>query len=424
MASLERVASHRAASCSHVISPVRVGRWQSVVHVSRADWRVARPSRANSVLVSAAAADAPQQGAPIPSDTPYVPTAHPSIDEDKVVTSFIAETLLPTRHGKFRLRGYKHSTDGGATFTEPTAIVSGKVEGQEDVAVRVHDACFTSEVLGSLKCDCAEQLELALQMIQGAPPGIVIYLQQEGRGIGLANKIAAYSLQEQGLDTVDANRALGLPDDCREYTSVRNMLQDMGVKSIRLITNNPRKINTLTKLGIQVNGRIPCLVAAGAYNQGYLEAKRDRMAHMLPEEESLGSSLDGAEQPPLLRPNGVAAAAAPAAAEGELNGDFCFWDHSGEPTQERDRPGQVAHNGRASRGGRRGSGSTTIGGSSTGSSSGSGNGAMPTLQGPPAARRAQPARQRPREAVAVRSMADDASGAGSSSGGAAAARDA
>ncbi|PNW78519.1 hypothetical protein CHLRE_09g393900v5 [Chlamydomonas reinhardtii] len=326
MASLERVASHRAASCSQIISPVRFGRWQSVVHVSRLDRRVALPSR---VLVSAAAADVPQQGAPITSSTPYVPTAHQSIDEDNVLTSFIAETLLPTRHGKFRLRGYKHSTDGGATFTEPTAIVSGKVEGQEDVAVRVHDACFTSEVLGSLKCDCAEQLELALRMIQGAPPGIVIYLQQEGRGIGLANKIAAYSLQEQGLDTVDANRALGLPDDCREYTSVRNMLQDMGVKSIRLITNNPRKINTLTKLGIQVNGRIPCLVAAGAYNQGYLEAKRDRMAHMLPEEEALGSSLGGPEPAAAAaqRPNGAGVEA------GELNGDFCFWDHSGEPTQ-------------------------------------------------------------------------------------------
>ncbi|KXZ50120.1 hypothetical protein GPECTOR_18g94 [Gonium pectorale] len=175
------------------------------------------------------------------------------------------------------------------------------------VALRVHDACFTSEVLGSLKCDCAEQLELALNMIQKEPPGIVIYLQQEGRGIGLANKIAAYSLQEQGLDTVDANRALGLPDDCREYTSVRNMLLELGVKSIRLITNNPRKINVLTKLGIQVTGRIPCLVEAGAYNQGYLEAKRDRMAHMLPEGEA-GSG-------------------------DELNGDFCFWDHDGEPTQ-------------------------------------------------------------------------------------------
>lgn len=242
-----------------------------------------------------------------------------------MVTRFIAETLLPTRHGNFRLRGYKHSIDGGVTFTEPTAIVSGKVEGQENVAVRVHDACFTSEVLGSLKCDCAEQLELALQMIQNQPPGIVIYLQQEGRGIGLANKIAAYSLQEQGLDTVDANRALGLPDDCREYTSVRNMLRQMGVKSIRLITNNPRKINVLTKLGIEVTGRIPCLVAAGKYNQGYLEAKRDRMAHMLHDGAGAASGDEDGRRPREGRVQ--------VPEEEELNGQFCFWDHEGEPAQ-------------------------------------------------------------------------------------------
>ncbi|EFJ51564.1 hypothetical protein VOLCADRAFT_116428, partial [Volvox carteri f. nagariensis] len=265
------------------------------------------------------------QPAFLPKITPYVPTGNVSVDEDQVITTFIAETLLPTRHGKFRLRGYKHSIDGGVTFTEPTAIIAGRVEGQENVPLRVHDACFTSEVLGSLKCDCAEQLELALQTVQKDPPGLVIYLQQEGRGIGLANKIAAYSLQEQGLDTVDANRALGLPDDCREYSSVRNMLADLGIKSIRLITNNPRKINVLTKLGINVTGRIPCLVAAGKYNQGYLEAKRDRMAHMLAGGESEGSGAD--------EPIAMAGAGGGLTEDGELNGDFCFWDHDGEPTQ-------------------------------------------------------------------------------------------
>jgi GTP cyclohydrolase II len=131
----------------------------------------------------------------------------------------------------------------------------------------VHDACFTSEVLGSLKCDCAEQLQLAMEYIHANSPGIVIYLWQEGRGIGLANKIAAYKLQEQGLDTVDANRALGLPDDSREYTSVRNILKELGVKSVRLMTNNPRKINVLTDLGVKVSGRIPCQVQAGAHNK-------------------------------------------------------------------------------------------------------------------------------------------------------------
>ncbi|WIA09928.1 hypothetical protein OEZ85_010142 [Tetradesmus obliquus] len=218
------------------------------------------------------------------------------IREDLVKTRFIAETLLPTRHGNFRLRGYKHSLDGGITFTEPTAIICGEVEGRSDVPVRVHDACFTSEVLGSLKCDCAEQLELALKFIQAQGVGMVIYLQQEGRGIGLANKIAAYALQEQGLDTVDANRALGLPDDCREYTSVRNILRDLGVRSVQLMTNNPRKLGVLGQLGVAISGRIPCQVQAGEHNQGYLSAKRERMDHL-------------------------------------LDGSWCYWNHDGEPSQ-------------------------------------------------------------------------------------------
>jgi GTP cyclohydrolase II len=170
------------------------------------------------------------------------------------------------------------------------------------VVVRVHDACFTSEVLGSLKCDCREQLQLALDYIQDKPPGMVIYLQQEGRGIGLANKIAAYSLQEQGLDTVDANRALGLPDDCREYSAVGHILQELGVKSIRLMTNNPRKINELAALGINVVDRVPCIVKSQKYNKGYLSAKQKRMKHILVDEE-----------------------------EEELEGQYCFWDHDGEP---------------------------------------------------------------------------------------------
>ncbi|GIL68484.1 hypothetical protein Vafri_21753 [Volvox africanus] len=326
MAMHERIYSHKAASCSQIPSNCQVARLLAhSFRVSRPQ-RGALPRRDLILAFTAASGDAVgiQQTA-VPVTSPYVPTANVSVDEDQVITKFIAETLLPTRHGKFRLRGYKHSIDGGVTFTEPTAIIAGRVEGQENVPVRVHDACFTSEVLGSLKCDCAEQLELALQTIQKEPPGVVVYLQQEGRGIGLANKIAAYSLQEQGLDTVDANRALGLPDDCREYTSVRNMLRELNVKSIRLITNNPRKINVLTKLGIEVTGRIPCLVAAGKYNQGYLEAKRDRMAHMLAssDEDNEGEDLGGSTAPNL---NGMYD-------DGEPNGEFCFWDHSGEPMQ-------------------------------------------------------------------------------------------
>jgi GTP cyclohydrolase II len=160
-------------------------------------------------------------------------------------TTFIAETKLPTESGYYRLRGYRHSVDG-AEPTEPVAIVFGDIEGRADVPVRVHDACFTSEVLGSLKCDCKQQLQLAMEYIQ-ENDGMVIYLQQEGRGIGLANKIAAYALQDtKGLDTVDANRALGLPDDVREYTAVANILDDLDVRSIRLMTNNPRKVRSYT----------------------------------------------------------------------------------------------------------------------------------------------------------------------------------
>jgi len=189
--------------------------------------------------------------------------------------------------------------EDGLSYTEPAAIISGTVEGQENVPVRVHDACFTSEVLGSLKCDCAQQLQLALEYVQNKPPGMIIYLQQEGRGIGLSNKIAAYALQERGFDTVDANRELGLPDDCREYTPVPNILRDLGIKSIQLMTNNPRKLEMLEQLGIQITGRIPCVVKAGKYNQRYLSAKEKRMDHML-EEGSNG---------------------------------WCYWNHEGEPTQ-------------------------------------------------------------------------------------------
>lgn len=228
----------------------------------------------------------------------------------RVWTKFVAETLLPTKLGKFRLRGYRHTVDGGLTYTEPSVIISGSPEGRADVAVRVHDACFTSEVLGSLKCDCREQLELAMEFIRDQPPGMVIYLQQEGRGIGLANKIAAYALQEKGLDTVDANRALGLPDDCREYSAVAHILEDLGISSIKLMTNNPRKINELASLGIPVSGRIPCQVPAQKYNAGYLSSKHRRMAHLL--NPAMYSSGDEAEQEP-------------------LEGQFCYWDHEGEP---------------------------------------------------------------------------------------------
>lgn len=218
-----------------------------------------------------------------------------------VWTEFVAETLLPTQMGKFRLRGYRHTVDGGTSFSEPSAIISGQVEGSDNVIVRVHDACWTSEVIGSLKCDCREQLHLAMRTIQ-EQQGIVIYCQQEGRGIGLANKIAAYALQERGLDTVQANRALGLPDDCREYSAVRHILHELGINSIRLMTNNPRKIAELEALGITVTGRVPCIVEAGEYNAGYLTTKEQKMAHLLSQDDDM-----------------------------DLDGSYCYWNHEGEP---------------------------------------------------------------------------------------------
>jgi GTP cyclohydrolase II len=189
---------------------------------------------------------------------------------------FVAETLLPTHGGFFRVRAYRDHRSG----TEPVAIISGDVEGRSGLAVRVHDECLTSEVLGSLKCDCKNQLDYAMQYIQ-EHDGVVIYLRQEGRGIGLANKIAAYHLQESGLDTVDANRALGLPDDAREYHAARAILEDLDIGEVTLMTNNPRKIDKLREEGIAVRERLPVIVPGNPHSRGYLEAKAERMDHML-----------------------------------------------------------------------------------------------------------------------------------------------
>lgn len=188
---------------------------------------------------------------------------------------FVAETALPTVRGTFRVRAYRDPVTG----SEPLAIISGEIEGCENVLVRVHDECLTSEVLGSLRCDCREQLEAALERIQ-EEDGVVIYLRQEGRGIGLANKIAAYALQERGLDTVDANLALGLPDDARSYEAAAAILADLGLTGIRLMTNNPRKIDLLTALGVSVEAREALLVAPNPYSHGYIHTKRTRMGHL------------------------------------------------------------------------------------------------------------------------------------------------
>lgn len=192
-------------------------------------------------------------------------------------TMVLASTRIPTRHGSFRLSVF----DAGDGL-EHVAMVAGDVDGAEDVLVRVHSECLTSEVLGSLRCDCAEQLEHALDAVNREGRGVVLYLRQEGRGIGLANKIRAYALQERGLDTVDANRALGLPDDARTYGGAADMLAELGVRSVRLLTNNPVKTDALAALGVHVRGRVPSLVPPTVHSHAYLVAKRSRMSHAIP----------------------------------------------------------------------------------------------------------------------------------------------
>lgn len=191
-----------------------------------------------------------------------------------------AETLIPTKWGEFKVRGYYDAR----TTAEHVALIAGN-PGKKDVLVRLHSECITGEAFGSLKCECGPQLDAALEKIQQDPEGgMVLYLRgQEGRGIGLLNKLKAYSLQEQGMDTVDANLALGFPSEAREYGAAVEMLRDLGVESVRLLTNNPEKEKFLEDAGISVTEISPLLVGISEENKGYLDTKRDRMGHMIPE---------------------------------------------------------------------------------------------------------------------------------------------
>ena len=205
-------------------------------------------------------------------------------------TEIVATAPLPTRHGTFQtyvFRSPAEEQSAADLALDHVALVFGDVRGKSGVPVRVHSECLTSEVFGSLKCDCKEQLEAAMAEIARGGSGAVLYLRQEGRGIGLANKIRAYALQSDGHDTVDANRLLGLPDDARRYDVARDMLEWLGVKSVRLMTNNPDKVDGLRALGVNVVGRVPVVIAPNPFSHGYLEAKRLRMQHELPTFERL-----------------------------------------------------------------------------------------------------------------------------------------
>jgi len=195
----------------------------------------------------------------------------------KVCVRIAGVAELPSRFGNFKIVAFWNNRDA----KEHVAIIHGDVLGATDVPTRLHSECLTGDVVGSLRCDCRDQLELALRKIGSMERGIVLYLRQEGRGIGLINKIRAYALQDQGLDTVEANLALGFRDDERDYAVAAHMLHSLTVKSVQLMTNNPNKIKQLQTYGVTVSGRIPHVLPPNPHNQFYLETKANRSGHWI-----------------------------------------------------------------------------------------------------------------------------------------------
>jgi 3,4-dihydroxy 2-butanone 4-phosphate synthase/GTP cyclohydrolase II len=189
----------------------------------------------------------------------------------------LAETPLPTQYGEFRLILY------GTTINDEhhVALVRGQVEGKENVLVRVHSSCFTGDVLGSLRCDCGDQLQQAMRQVAEEGEGVVLYMHQEGRGIGLVNKLKAYMLQDQGLDTVEANEHLGFRPDPRDYGIGCQILVDLGLSTLRLLTNNPRKRAAIEGYGLRITEHVPIEVEPTDHNRRYLETKRDKLGHLL-----------------------------------------------------------------------------------------------------------------------------------------------
>lgn len=194
---------------------------------------------------------------------------------DTDAVPFVAKAEVPSRFGKFTVYGFLEK----ATGKEHMAIVAGEIDARKRIPVRIHSECWTGDVLGSLKCDCRDQLEMALRHI-GETGGMVLYLRQEGRGIGLLNKLKAYALQEQGMDTVEANQALGFADDLRTYTSAIEMLRFFGIRKVRLLTNNPKKIAALEDAGIEVH-REAHQQASNPHNLRYLKTKAKKSGHLL-----------------------------------------------------------------------------------------------------------------------------------------------
>src|SRR6476659_8546951 len=199
------------------------------------------------------------------------------VGEDHVCVRIAAIADLPSRFGDFHVVAFWNKRDG----KEHAAFVRGDPTYGEDVPVRLHSECLTGDAIGSLRCDCRDQLEESLRMLGEMDKGILLYLRQEGRGIGFVNKIRAYGLQDHGYDTVEANLALGFRDDEREYSIAAHMLHSLKVGSIRLLTNNPKKVEELTRYGVRIAGRLPHIIPATPYNRFYLETKRDKSGHIL-----------------------------------------------------------------------------------------------------------------------------------------------
>ncbi len=189
----------------------------------------------------------------------------------------VAHAELPTRYGRFTIYGF----EGRGAQEEAVALVRGNLKGRTAPLVRVHSQCLTGDVLTSLRCDCRAQLELSLKQIGKAPSGILIYLPQEGRGIGLMNKLRAYELQDGGMDTVEANEKLGFAADARDYDFSAQILKKLGAKKIRLLSNNPEKVRQLETSGIQVVERVPCQPRISKISRGYLKTKKRKMGHLL-----------------------------------------------------------------------------------------------------------------------------------------------
>jgi GTP cyclohydrolase II len=211
------------------------------------------------------------------SDEQYCKGAGKYCADEDFCVQLVAHAHLPSRFGDFELYGFYDARED----KEHTAMVHGDVKGKVGVPVRVHSECHTGDVLGSLRCDCRDQLEEALRYVGAQEMGAVLYLRQEGRGIGLLNKIKAYRLQELGLDTVEANLYLGYPDEARDYKVAAKILGLLGIDSLRLITNNPDKINKLKAEGVSVEGRIPIVIPPNSHSEEYLAVKKEKMGHLL-----------------------------------------------------------------------------------------------------------------------------------------------